>query len=192
MHTAIRVTADLKSAAVARRSVAWFTEGLDVDTATAALIATELVTNAVRHGGEPIVLHLRYEHGSLFVEVSDNGCGAPRVRAEEERRDGDGGGMGLVLVEQLSRAWGVRESPRGCKTVWAELACAPRPHGPDDSAEDPDGLVEVRAQRERQLADFERFLAVGERKLSAQVKSEAAIGPRDAALRGSTDPEWET
>src|SRR5262245_20817992 len=116
MHTAIRLAVDPRSAAVARRSVEWFTDDLEVDGAAASLIATELVTNAVRHGGEPIVLHLRFEHDSLFVEVTDGDRGSTRVCDAGRRREGEGGGMGLFLVEQLSGGWGVRQSPRGWKT----------------------------------------------------------------------------
>ncbi|MFJ5706431.1 ATP-binding protein [Streptomyces sp. NPDC093105] len=35
---------------------------------------------------------------------------------------GDGeGGRGLLIVEALSRSWGVRPGPYPQKTVWAEL-----------------------------------------------------------------------
>jgi anti-sigma regulatory factor (Ser/Thr protein kinase) len=187
MHTAIRLAPDLESAAIARRSVEWFAKELDVDAAAASLVVTELVTNAVRHGGEPIVLHLRHEDESLFVEVSDGDSGDPHVCAADERRAGEGGGMGLLLVEQLSRGWGVRQSPRGWKTVWAEMACKPGASATWNGVPNADGLVAVRAHHERELADFERFLAVGERKLSAQATDEDSFGARVAAFCSATN-----
>ena len=148
MHTALRLSADLSSAAVARRSVESFARELGIDATTASLVATELVTNAVRHGSEPIVLHLRFDHDALFVEVSDCGRGQPRLRSPSLRADGHGGGLGLLLVEQLSRNWGVRASPRGFKTVWAEVDCGPVTEA-DDVIPGLEGLVPSRARRER-------------------------------------------
>jgi anti-sigma regulatory factor (Ser/Thr protein kinase) len=186
MHTAIRLEADLGSAAVARRSVEWFAKELDVDPAVALLITTELVTNAVRHGGNPIVLHLRYQHDSLFVEVSDGDRGESGHLDVEARPDGDGGGLGLLLVEQLSRDWGVRQSLGGWKTVWAEIDCGRSEPASGNGLADARGLVASKAEHERRLADYERFLAVGERKLSEQATAEATLAPRVAALRGAT------
>jgi anti-sigma regulatory factor (Ser/Thr protein kinase) len=121
MHTAVPLSPALASAARARRLVEWFAEELDLDPTAALIIVTELTTNAVRHGAEPIVLHLRLDDGRWFIEVSD--CGAARVptRSRDALIDEVEGGMGLVLVARLSLDWGVRDTPRGCKTVWAAL-----------------------------------------------------------------------
>jgi hypothetical protein len=51
------------------------------------------------------------------IEVVDEGKGgAPTVR---ERRDDEGGGWGLQIVDDLSVSWGAYE---GTTHVWAELA----------------------------------------------------------------------
>jgi anti-sigma regulatory factor (Ser/Thr protein kinase) len=184
MHTAVRLAADPGNAAVARRSVEWFAQEIGVDASAAAIVATELVTNAIRHGAEPIVLHLRLDSGMLVVEVSDGGDRAPRAR--EDRVGDEEGGWGLFLVEQLSRTWGVRESPRGWKTVWAEIDTVPDASAPEHDATAVDGVVSSRAHRERQLADVERFLARGERKLGAQCTDDVMLTPRVAALRSAT------
>jgi hypothetical protein len=132
------------------------------------------------------VLHLRFDEDLLFVEVSDGEHGEPRVRDAEGGRDGEGAGLGLFLVERLSRDWGVRQSPSGWKTVWAEMECGCGEACVGDELANADGLLALRSERERQLAAYERFLAVGERKLSAQATIEASFAPRVAALPGAT------
>jgi anti-sigma regulatory factor (Ser/Thr protein kinase) len=84
-----------------------------------ALAVSEVVTNAVRHSGaeEQIKLALTPEDGYLCVRVTDAGSGlVPRPGA---MRDG-GAGVGLFLVEQLTRRWGMtREGGR--TRVWFEM-----------------------------------------------------------------------
>jgi anti-sigma regulatory factor (Ser/Thr protein kinase) len=85
------------------------------------LAVTELVSNAVRHAGEPdedIRLAVTPKDGYVCVQVTDAGPGlVPRPGA----LDGDGdGGFGLFIVEQLTRRWGVtRENSK--TRVWFEL-----------------------------------------------------------------------
>ena len=167
MHTAIHLSADLASAAVARRSVEWFTDELGIEANPATLVATELVANAVRHGAAPIVLHLGSEDAALLVEVSDASCGALRTPARTEAERATEGGLGLFLVGQLSRAWGVREPACGGKTVWAEVTVAPREAAtPRTPSLDADEVVTQRGSRERRSAEYERHLAAGERTLA--------------------------
>ncbi|MER6561421.1 SpoIIE family protein phosphatase [Streptomyces sp. NPDC001027] len=79
------------------------------------LIVSELVTNAVRYGGDPIVLRL-IRDASLICEVSDGSSTAPHLR---RARVFDEGGRGLLLVAQIAERWGTRQTPTG-KTIWAE------------------------------------------------------------------------
>jgi anti-sigma regulatory factor (Ser/Thr protein kinase) len=90
----------------------------------AELLTTELVANGVRHGGagSDATLSLRVEGrpGGLRVEVADPGGNpfrvAPRLADVEH-----GGGLGLQIVDQLARRWGVaNQAPT---TVWFELDC---------------------------------------------------------------------
>jgi anti-sigma regulatory factor (Ser/Thr protein kinase) len=88
---------------------------------TLALLISELVNNAVRHGGagdgELIELELRATADGVGVEVSDPGPGfAPR---ERERPLEEPGGWGLVLVDQMADRWGVTHDGR--THVWFEL-----------------------------------------------------------------------
>jgi anti-sigma regulatory factor (Ser/Thr protein kinase) len=96
---------------------------------TAELVLSELVTNAVR---VPVPWDRRVDvriarlaaHGLLRLEVSDAGDGRPEVRTPG---DDETNGRGLLLVEALTRGWGVYAGAGGAgKTVWAELA-APGP-----------------------------------------------------------------
>jgi anti-sigma regulatory factor (Ser/Thr protein kinase) len=85
------------------------------------LVVTEVVSNAVRHGGQPgeqIRLTVTPKDGYMCVQVTDSGPGlVPRPGALEV---GDDGGFGLFIVEQLTRRWGVtREDNR--TRVWFEL-----------------------------------------------------------------------
>lgn len=95
--------------------------GLDNLADLAALLVSELVTNALRHATGPIGVRLVRPSGLggvLLVEVSDPLPDPPRERAA---RLEDEGGRGLHLVASSSRRWGTRPGVAG-KTVWFELA----------------------------------------------------------------------
>ncbi|WP_310435806.1 ATP-binding protein [Streptomyces sp. 3330] len=87
----------------------------------AALLVSELVTNALRHATGPIGLRLVRPAGLvgvLLVEVSDP---LPELPRERIARPEDETGRGLQLVASSSRRWGTRPGNTG-KTVWFELA----------------------------------------------------------------------
>ncbi|MFI1397927.1 SpoIIE family protein phosphatase [Streptomyces sp. NPDC020681] len=90
---------------------------LDELSFTTELIVSELVTNAIRYAGGPIVLRL-IRAGSLTCEVSDPSNTQPRMRRAKSSEEG---GRGLYLVAQLAHRWGSRYTREG-KTVWAEQA----------------------------------------------------------------------
>ncbi|MFD9436115.1 ATP-binding protein [Streptomyces sp. NPDC060002] len=95
--------------------------GLDSLSDIAALLVSELVTNALRHATGPIGLRLVRPAGLagvLLVEVSDPLPDPPRERVA---RPEDESGRGLQLVASSSRRWGTRPGSTG-KTVWFELA----------------------------------------------------------------------
>ena len=74
------------------------------------LVVSELVTNALRYAEPPIQLRLIHGDHSLICEVSDVSSTAPHLR---RARVFDEGGRGLLLVAQLTRSWGTRQSPAG-------------------------------------------------------------------------------
>jgi anti-sigma regulatory factor (Ser/Thr protein kinase) len=87
----------------------------------AALLVSELVTNALRHATGPVGVRLvrPAELGdTLLVEVSDPLPDPPHERAP---RPDEESGRGLQLVAGSSRRWGTRPGDTG-KTVWFELA----------------------------------------------------------------------
>ncbi|MFF9208881.1 MULTISPECIES: SpoIIE family protein phosphatase [unclassified Streptomyces] len=100
-------------AACVRRLEAWGLEDIAFST---ELILSELVTNAVRYGGEPIRLRLLYDRDSLICEVADGSSTSPHLRRAAAT---DEGGRGLFLVAQFARRWGVRYTARG-KVIWSE------------------------------------------------------------------------
>ncbi len=89
--------------------------GLEEAAFTTEIVVSELVTNAIRYGSGRLRLRLILED-SLVVEVTDGSNTYPRLR---RARGDDEGGRGLLLVAQLSTAWGTRPSEAG-KIVWAE------------------------------------------------------------------------
>ncbi|MFD8984532.1 SpoIIE family protein phosphatase [Streptomyces sp. NPDC059564] len=102
---------DVRAAAMEQLS-RW---GLEESAFATELLLSELVTNAVRYGSEPI--RVRLIHGrSLICEVHDGSSTAPRMRYAAST---DEGGRGLFLVAQLAQAWGTRYTTSG-KVIWAE------------------------------------------------------------------------
>ena len=100
---------------------------------------SELVTNAVVHGRGAITLKIRVDGDGICGEVVDEGSGFER----EVRECGpdEFNGPGLMIVDGLSRCWGIHE---GTTHVWFELAQPddpPRLTEPElGEAERPDGL----------------------------------------------------
>jgi anti-sigma regulatory factor (Ser/Thr protein kinase) len=82
----------------------------------AALMVSELATNAVKHGGTDFEILVECTTGELRIEISDTGDGSPTVRRALPQ---DSSGRGLHIVQTLADEWGVRPSSNGPgKTVW--------------------------------------------------------------------------
>ncbi|MFG2053135.1 ATP-binding protein [Micromonospora sp. NPDC048930] len=98
----------------------------------AAVIASELVSNAVRHGGGCIEFTARCHERRVVLSVADGSSVVPR------RRDPDSaGGRGIAVIEALSDRWGVHDHEGG-KRVWVELPpCLPVTTGQFGSAREP-------------------------------------------------------
>ncbi|MFI5616811.1 ATP-binding protein [Streptomyces sp. NPDC051567] len=89
----------------------------------ALLVASELVTNAVRHavGPRDREIETRYVRiaDGVRVEVHDACPGLPEVAVP----DGEGdGGRGLFLVAAVADRWAFGERGGPGKRVWAELS----------------------------------------------------------------------
>lgn len=90
----------------------------------AALVLSELVTNAITHGqvdGRYIETWFVWDRNGVRIEVHDAGDQWPVVRkaAKDDER-----GRGLALVDALvgPEGWGVSERDGVGKRVWARLA----------------------------------------------------------------------
>jgi GAF domain-containing protein/anti-sigma regulatory factor (Ser/Thr protein kinase) len=84
----------------------------------AAMVVTELITNALLYGGAPVVLRLMPVRGGVRVEVQDHGEQLPmRLVSTAESMTG----RGLAVVGKLSNRWGIDPLPEG-KVVWCELS----------------------------------------------------------------------
>ena len=85
----------------------------------AALLTSELVTNAVIHARTrfSVAVLLDSSVTSVTVEVSDGSFEMPRSEGAEIDDDR---GRGLALVGRLSSRWGCRPEAEG-KTVWFAL-----------------------------------------------------------------------
>lgn len=88
----------------------------------AQLVASELVTNAMRHGGGAIDLRLLMEDSELACVVSDHSP-APPIPGEADVFAEYG--RGLRLVGALCRAWGWLTPGGSRKLVWAVLPTSP-------------------------------------------------------------------
>jgi anti-sigma regulatory factor (Ser/Thr protein kinase) len=88
--------------------------------ADALIVVSELVTNAIRHGGarEPtdaVAVHAALRNAVLRLEVTDPGPGF-EPGGHGPRADG---GYGLHLLDRLATRWGVTGGDP--VTVWVEL-----------------------------------------------------------------------
>ncbi|MEU6467061.1 SpoIIE family protein phosphatase [Streptomyces sp. NPDC046976] len=113
------VPADPSAVAGLRRAVTERLEewGLEEQAFGMELVLSELVTNAIRYGSEPIRLRLIRDR-ALICEVADGSNTSPHLRYAATT---DEGGRGLFLVQQMTERWGTRYSPQG-KVIWAEMA----------------------------------------------------------------------
>ncbi len=82
------------------------------------LIADELTSNGLRHGGAPVATVLSRTGDQWLLAVSDSSTGVPPIPAQG--RDPGLGGFGLYLVADLALRHGWFRA-RGTKTVWAVI-----------------------------------------------------------------------
>jgi anti-sigma regulatory factor (Ser/Thr protein kinase) len=88
------------------------------DASVVQLLASELVSNAVRHGEPPFVLTLDLVGGRAKVTVTDHDAEhLPAARADAAT-DRTGGGRGLHIVDELADDWGCDVHDGDGKAVW--------------------------------------------------------------------------
>ena len=129
----IALTRDADAPARARRELRQAILGRlpDRDSATATLLTSELVTNAVIHPeqavGGSVGLRITAYGDRIRVEVTDEGSGFD-PRKLKPRRPREAGGHGLVVVDGLASRWGTTRCVIGDAEgfcVWFELDAGP-------------------------------------------------------------------
>ncbi len=112
------------SAPLARRLVTQAMDGADDQVLRrAALVASELVTNSVRHAPGGVSLAVQRLGGDFVVAVTDSSSAPPQLRDDGPLADN---GRGLMIVARVSRSLGWARTPTG-KVVWARVS----PQGPE-------------------------------------------------------------
>jgi anti-anti-sigma regulatory factor len=95
--------------------------GLPDSAIAAEVIASELVTNAVRHAGTSIELRVTLADQQLRVSVRD---GVDRPARMQTPAESDDHGRGLLIVDTVASAWGNVPVGDG-KVVWASMRIPP-------------------------------------------------------------------
>lgn len=115
----LRMAGGAASLRNARHMVGEALAGASADVRDAAvLLAGEILTNAVVHGGGWFLLQVDTAPDRVYVEVADSVGGQPTVLHPSSEREH---GRGMAIVDAMASAWGSRQ--RGShKTVWFELA----------------------------------------------------------------------
>ncbi|MGW5969327.1 ATP-binding protein [Streptomyces sp. NPDC055186] len=151
---------------------------------TAALVVSELVTNAIVHtASSHIVCELHDGDDLVRIAVRDEGCGPDQPRANTRQRPEDEHGRGLLLVDAVCHAWGAHEHGPGL-LVWAELprrADLARP--PDEPYND---LGWGERPKPGPAGGSDDGSNDGSNDEGAQQRHHATVAPRSAAAATST------
>src|SRR3954468_5671904 len=112
----------------------------------AELAMSEVVTNAILHGKDPVTVRLRGTRAHPRVEVRDSSSEPPALTSDGPQDFMDElstFGRGLAIVAGFSEAWGAERDGDG-KLVWFVPAAAPPDHptkgivlGWDDEPDEP-------------------------------------------------------
>ncbi|MBW8482329.1 ATP-binding protein [Actinomadura parmotrematis] len=103
----------------------WNRGGTEDCAYTAAVVASELVTNAVQHAGgagRGIAVRAYVSEAGPVLEVIDQSSEAPEPRPFSLTAQS---GRGLAMLAMLVEAWGWHPRVSGGKSVWAVLRVEP-------------------------------------------------------------------
>ena len=125
----IHIPQDVRAVTVCRRTLRLILtlHGLIRLTDVAELLATELVSNAVRHTKGPASLGLRWRDGVLRIGAWDADPEPPQPRCELAQVVDAEEGRGLELVRACADDWGWHPLCQGGdkgKYVWCDLGTA--------------------------------------------------------------------
>jgi anti-sigma regulatory factor (Ser/Thr protein kinase) len=119
----LAIAGDLDAGHVARHAIAASDPTLPLSVQDdLSLLVTELIQNAVRHGGagpdRPVDVEVLRHDDRIRVQVTNAGADfdppSPPVPGDSS------GGWGLFLVDRIAQCWGVSPAPAGT-CVWFEL-----------------------------------------------------------------------
>jgi anti-sigma regulatory factor (Ser/Thr protein kinase) len=84
------------------------------------LLASEMVSNVIRHARTPLTLCIETYKTFVRLTVTDGALpfDAPTVRADDAES-----GRGMGIIASISRSWGIGLTPIG-KSIWAEVDTA--------------------------------------------------------------------
>ena len=117
---AVDLPVHVRSASQARHFVAEHLDQHDLSYLTddVQLVVSELATNALVHAQTPFTVSLEALEKSVLLMVEDGSTCGP---AQGDPQGGEVGGRGLMIVQVLSRDWGVSVNAGSGKSVWAEF-----------------------------------------------------------------------
>ena len=122
VESSIRLICDARSVPEARHFVTaavhrWNGPG---DLSDAELLTTEVVTNAVVHGGTDVDLAVRYDPKTEMITVEVRDHGLEHLHRPDDDQHATSG-RGLSIVDRVADSWGVTEVPGEGKVVWFAL-----------------------------------------------------------------------
>ncbi|MEU0642192.1 ATP-binding protein [Streptomyces umbrinus] len=126
----LHIPHDPRAVTVCRRTLRLILtiHGLIRLTDVAELLATELISNAVRHTKGPAALRLRWRDGVLRIGAWDANPEPPDPAPLLDQASTDSEtGRGLTLVQACADVWGWHPLARGTdrgKYVWCDLGAA--------------------------------------------------------------------
>jgi anti-sigma regulatory factor (Ser/Thr protein kinase) len=86
------------------------------------LVTSELVTDAVKHGGKRVQLEMTLDPSHLMLSVADGSSGASQMRAAPDTAEA---ARGLAIVQAVADRWGVETTSDGGKLTWVRIADPP-------------------------------------------------------------------
>lgn len=122
VEAVLRLPPTPQAASRAREFIADFCSAAQLPAAVcgdAALLVSELVTNAVIHGRTSATVEVHRPADTLRVTVRDDNPALPAVGDSPDLNAESG--RGLLIVSKTARRWGI-EAGDGGKAIWFELA----------------------------------------------------------------------
>ena len=116
----LQLRAELSEVSVARALLRRLLQSwrmADEVTGDIQLLASEVTTNAIRHGQSPVTMIARYDGSRVRIEVGD---GSRELPSRRDLTNDAEGGRGMFLVDAMASDWGVLPTLHG-KRVWFEV-----------------------------------------------------------------------